>query len=895
MQQTWYAWGELRTTGEVDAAGLSAVIEEGLRRRASFREVPVLYVLDVLHEAGRRLADRGHPVRRQAVATLGDLIGFSPEMVEEGLATLCDILRRDNLRVQVECDLGGPAELLDEFVWHDRFRGYVKAVPRGLLAHVSAGNVFVGAADSLVRGLVTKNVNLLKMSSVDPVFPVLFAGLLRECDPKGDVAGAVAMVPFAGGSRELEALVKERSDTIMVYGGREAVLAYREGLGLHTKLLEYGPKYSLVVLEAAALREAGLAAVAREVARDFTIWNQSACSSPHVVFVDDAALAREFAHELARQLEGLLPEYPHGPIPYQEKVEITRTRELARVEQALGHGELVIPAVDRQDWTVILDTVPKFRVSCHHRTAYVKPVRDFDEAAALIGEHGPFIQSVGLLAADASRFALADRLTGVGADRITELGWMTRRKHGSPHDGGKGLAELVRWVSMGHRTPFVDPFDFQPDELRDRKTLSRLNHLVDVARERSAFYRDRLPTRALRSLDEVRSIPILSQGELRGHLPPAGTGILTGELKGAYAFSSSGTTGTPKSVYRTVAETHHNARALAKGLSLSILEPGDRVANLLFAGHLWASFVSYNQAFERCGALILPIGGHIPFDVMAAYLSTFRPDAAISLPTVFLGLARHVEEHGLDVRIRKLITGGEHLWREGRTYLSKVLGAERFASTGYTSNDTGAIAFQCARCDGGVHHVHEDVHLVEVLDPETLAPVPVGTAGKVVVTNLHRELMPMIRYDLGDSGRFLKERCGCGRTVRLFELLGRSDETLRVGTNLVPLDGVARAVGRVPGLGQAFRMVVSKSGALDRLAVEAETLQPAAAERARELEQALRAALFAEMEAVVAELTDPSIGALEIRVVAPGALPRNPRTGKIRQVVDGRGTSGGSA
>jgi len=90
------------------------------------------------------------------------------------------------------------------------------------------------------------------------------------------------------------------------------------GFGLHTHLIEYGPKYSCVALDAGELRRLGLAEVAAQVARDFTLWNQSACSSPHVVFIDDDALAQDFAHELARQLTAWGERLPHGEIPYQE-------------------------------------------------------------------------------------------------------------------------------------------------------------------------------------------------------------------------------------------------------------------------------------------------------------------------------------------------------------------------------------------------------------------------------------------------------------------------------------------------------------------------------------------------------------------------------------------------
>ena len=74
------------------------------------------------------------------------------------------------------------------------------------------------------------------------------------------------------------------------------------------------------------------------------------------------------------------------------------------------------------------------------------------------------------------------------------------------------------------------------------------------------------------------------------------------------------------------------------------------------------------------------------------------------------------EYHIKDIKIKKAITGGEHLFKGAREYLREILGVEEFYSTEYTTNDTGAIAYQCKECRGSIHHIHEDLHYVEILD-----------------------------------------------------------------------------------------------------------------------------------------------------------------------------------
>ncbi len=892
----WYCFGEFRRDPGLTPQIMTRVLEQARELVPRQQQVPLEEMLEVLEEAGRRLAQPEHPLRRQALEELPGRVGFSRPMVGAALDALADMMDGENLRRRLDCDLGR-ADYLDWFTYQDRFRGYLRALPRGVVAHVAAGNVFVGAMDSLIQGMVTKNLNLLKMSGDDTFFPLLFARLLQECDPRGVLSRSFALLPFRGGRQDLEDIIKTACDVVIVYGGADAVAAYRRGLGPRTRLVEYGPKYSLVALEAGELERRGADRVAAQVARDVTMWDQSACSSPQAVYLwagEPGAgrdLARDFARRLARELAALCQTYPPGDTTRDEQVEITRERELAKVNKALEEGDLIVPARHDQSWTVIVEDDPSLHVSPHHRTVLVKPLAREADLARVLAPHGELLQSLALVCDTATTYRLARDLAFIGADRFTEPGRMSRRKHGTPHDGGRGTAELVRWASWGRSEPYQDQFDYLDRQLRDRVTLARLNRLIAFCRRRSPFYARRLPPGRLDSLAELARLPLLEQEELKSHLPPGGEGILTAPLRHSYAFASGGTTGDPKFVYRTVDETLYNARALAKGLRLSVFQPGDVVANLLFAGNLWASFVSFNQALEQVGCHILPIAGSVGLDKVLRYLMTFRPNGAVSIPSVFLSLARQVEKEDLVGRVvlQKISSGGEHLFPEAREYLSRVLGVQKFASTGYTTNDTGAIGFQCPACSGGLHHVHEDLHIVEILDPESKEPLPPGQVGLVVVTNLQRRLMPMIRYLVGDMGRILEESCPCGRRLRLMELLGRSDEALRLGPGQVVPQAVARAIAEVRGLSYHFRMIARRRGLLDLLVLEVEARPGLGPEERRQAGRELGRHLLRTIKPEVAlAMERGEVARPQVLVLPPDSIPRNPRTGKIKQVVDER-------
>jgi phenylacetate-CoA ligase len=902
-----YRFGELIEIDGFSASDMEAVLDEAHVRKAALQELPLGHILDLLHKVGRAWDDPAYPYRRQAVDVLPETIRFSGPMIEQGILTLVELLTRANLETRLDCDLGSAA-YLDDWVFHPRFGGHMMAQPHGVVAHVSAGNVFVGGVDTLIQGIVTKNVNLMKMASIDPLFPVLFARSLRDHDDSGIVAGSLALLGWKGGDAAVESVLKQRCDAIVVYGGADTVRSYRQDLGLHTKLIEYGPKYSFALIAADELALRGLPEVARAVARDATMWEQGACSSPHMVYIEDpdGSHAEPFAKALATELEGWAERLPAGRKTADEGVEILRVRELAKVEQAMGASLLLNPA--DADWTVVVQRAPDFQTSCLFRTLYVKPVRRLEDALDAVRPMGAFLQTVAILAGPARTKALGRALTRIGADRIVAPGRMARRQHGTPHDGTRGLAMLVRWSSIGRMDeegatgkaafgrngatwspydPAADAFDYLPDAERDAAVLAQIRALIEDIRPRSPFYAERLAGFEPKSLADLVRVPVLTAEELKAHLPPAGQGLVTDEAAGGFVFASGGTSGAPKVAYRTAAEHNYNATRIGKGLLLAGFGPGDVVANLMFAGNMWASFISLNMALEHTGARFLPLAGNMDMEFVLFALRHFRANAIISIPTVLLSIARLVEERKIEgLTLRKAATAGEHLFPGAGAYLSRVLGIESFTSAGYAANDSGAIGYQCGHCCGGVHHVHEDLHYVEIVDPDTLEPAPPGEVGKIVATNLNRRLMPMLRYDIGDLGRWIEGPCGCGRTTRRFELLGRSDDVLNFGAAKLGPDVVAQAVKETPGLSPVFQMIARFDGVADQLLVRVEREGSATDDAARGERLAER--LRTSTKELKTFLEHKLIGGVSVEVVPPGGLPRNPRTGKVRLVIEER-------
>ena len=240
-----YLFGR-RITGELTDDQARDILREAQRRREAIARAPLDRILTTLDRASRLWADPAYPGVREALERVPEQIGFSREMVAMELESLQHALSRRYLDPKVSRELG-TTEALD--MWQGgNGVPFKRALPRGVVLHVSAGNAFTGGILSMIEGVVTKNVNLLKAASKAPLFPLLFAQSLKECDPEGLVADSIAILSWSGAQSQVHRVFQGHCDAIVVWGGEDVVREYREGLALKTHLIEYGPKYSLVLV-----------------------------------------------------------------------------------------------------------------------------------------------------------------------------------------------------------------------------------------------------------------------------------------------------------------------------------------------------------------------------------------------------------------------------------------------------------------------------------------------------------------------------------------------------------------------------------------------------------------------------------------------------------------------
>jgi len=374
-------------------------------------------------------------------------------------------------------------------------------------------------------------------------------------------------------------------------------------------------------------------------------------------------------------------------------------------------------------------------------------------------------------------------------------------------------------------------------------------------------------------LDSLAEAPFCGKAELRAAYP---FGLLRVPLASLVrVHASSGTWGKPTVVGYTAADLDAWTELMARCMTMAGVRPGMLVHNANTYG-LFTGGLGFHQGAERIGAPVVPVSGGFTAR-QAMLLSDLGAQVLVSTPSYALVIAQAVREAGIDPDALKLELGlfGGEPWTEGlREEIERMLPGLRAVNFYGLSEMCGpGVATECLEVRDGLH-VHEDHFVVEVVDPESGAPLAEGVEGELVFTTLLKEAMPFLRYRTGDIASVTSEPCRCGRTTaRIRGLRGRRDDMIIVrGVNVYP-SNVEHALLSVPEAAAHYQLVVERRDAMDELTVQCEPVD-ASVDREK-----LR-------KAVERVLHDHLGIRVRVEVLESGQVPRS--EGKAVRVVDRR-------
>ena len=416
------------------------------------------------------------------------------------------------------------------------------------------------------------------------------------------------------------------------------------------------------------------------------------------------------------------------------------------------------------------------------------------------------------------------------------------------------------------------------EKLQLERLKKTVNHCMNSPFYKKRFEEINLKPEDIQTLDDLRKIPFTTKQDLRDTYP---FGIASVPLeKATRLHSSSGTTGNPTVILHTQKDLDEWANAVARCLHMVGLRPTDVFQNSSGYG-MFTGGLGFQYGAERLGMLTVPAAaGNTKRQIK--FMTDFGTTAVHAIPSYAARIYEVMEEMGVDPRrdtkLKTLIIGAEPHSEEQRRRIEQMLGVKAYNSFGMSEMCGPGVAFECTEQNG--LHIWEDYYIVEIVDPETLEPVPEGEVGELVLTTINREAMPLLRYRTRDLTRILPGECPCGRHhARLDRMKGRSDDMIILkGVNIFPIQ-IETILLQFKELSTDYLITLETDDTNDEMTIEVELNELFTDDYAR---------LQALTREITRQLKDEILVTPRIKLMPKGALPKS--EGKAVRVKDLRKT-----
>jgi len=374
---------------------------------------------------------------------------FTSEFSNYGASFIINFLRKDNLDKLLRIALNNNIEVLDRFQKDHILNKFIMAHPKGIVTHWLAGNVPVLGMISLVQGILTKNINIIKLPSRNGLILPNMINILKEFNCKVDNKEIKGIDIFASTSfvycdkDDIDAQneLSKNSDIRIAWGGKDAVervMTLPRKFG--TEDIIFGPKYSFVYIDN-TLKIEKLKDITYKLSLDVSIFEQQGCNSPHTVFIqnDGEVNLDDFCNQLASSMDEVLKRLPKHKVSPSESLSVINTRTKyafdARVITSNG-----------SEWTIIISDEDGLADACYSRTIFVKSVTEIKQVIKVVQKNKH--QTLGLFLNPDKKLDFARQITSKGIERITDIGQMSAFTY--PWDGMFPINRLIRWASLNN-------------------------------------------------------------------------------------------------------------------------------------------------------------------------------------------------------------------------------------------------------------------------------------------------------------------------------------------------------------------------------------------------------------------------------------------------------------
>lgn len=418
----------------------------------------------------------------------------------------------------------------------------------------------------------------------------------------------------------------------------------------------------------------------------------------------------------------------------------------------------------------------------------------------------------------------------------------------------------------------------------DKKALQseRLVNIVKYAYENQAPYRAKMDAIKLKpsdikSIDDIYKLPFTVKQDLRDAYP---FGMMARPKRNLVRLhASSATTGKLTVAGYTQKDIDIWAECAARSLVMAGGSPESTV-HVAYGYGLFTGGLGMHYGAEKLGAVVVPASaGNTQKQIHL--LVDFEADIICCTPSYIIYLAEEIERMGLkigkDIKLKGGIFGAE-AWSEGmRADIEKRLGLRACDIYGLSEIAGPGVACDCEFKTG--MHFQDDHFYPEIVDVDSLEPLPYGESGELVITTLTKEGMPLIRYRTRDIASLSDEPCPCGRTsIKLNKITGRSDDMLIIrGVNVFPSQ-IESVLLKNKDITPNYHINVDRVNNLDTMEIVVELSPEVVLDEVAHVEE-IRKKLSADMTSAL------SVSA-KITLVSPGTVARS--EGKAKRITDNR-------
>ena len=406
------------------------------------------------------------------------------------------------------------------------------------------------------------------------------------------------------------------------------------------------------------------------------------------------------------------------------------------------------------------------------------------------------------------------------------------------------------------------------------KTVQRIYH--NIPSYRGKMQEKGLLPADVRSVDDLKILPFTNKADLRDNYPFGMFTVPMSEIVRIHA--SSGTTGKPTVVGYTRNDLNMWAEVVTRALCMSGVHKND-IVQVAYGYGLFTGGLGLHYGTENLGATVIPIsGGNTKKQIQL--MQDFGTSVIACTPSYALYLAEVMNEMGIEPESLNLRVGifGAEPWSENmRKEIELKLNLKAIDIYGLSEVVGPGVSCECEYQEG--MHINEDHFIPEIIDPETLEPLPSGQLGELVFSTVTKEGIPILRYRTRDLTRLIYEKCACGRTlVRMEKCTGRSDDMLIIrGVNVFPSQ-IESVLLEMSETEPHYLLIVEREGSLDVLKLLVEVQEQFFSDEIRELE-ALRRKIAGNIQSTLGVSVD-------VKLVEPKTIERT--AGKAKRVIDNR-------